>query len=164
MMDIDDSRELEEILKDCPENLRPKIKAIWEQTRQINSFYQEYGIVAKLDGDEEQLLVFWSKTDEISYKDFAQSLEVWRNKIPNVKRILGIEQMFMGKPPQTASILFMIPINTSNSDSWLEKVGLVTIKKGLGPSEAQNIYKSFTDNFSSLAHIETYHQYCYICR
>jgi hypothetical protein len=139
-------------------------RQLWIQRLQMGMYYQEHGIVDNLDKDEEQFIVFWIKPERnnsASLQHLAWMMEYWIAKHPGVKRILGIEQMLQGKPPVSAATLFLIPIIIGcSTDNLTERVGLVTVKRGLTESELKEISADFVENFDNSANITSCDQYC----
>jgi hypothetical protein len=133
----------------------------WER-----EFYRQSGLVCELEPGEKACAVFWLRStraqDAIqlfgpdAVRRFAQALEDWKQGQPRVRRILGLQSMLEGRPPQVAT--FLVWGRYYPGPSTME-LALVT-----GDAEAQDeITTSLTDFVSGIgmAECQSYARYLY---
>lgn len=158
-----DNKELEELLRNTPEHRRELIRGVWENHKLMYQYLSANNIPTELENEEKPFVVLILKEEEeLFLQNVGQNLQKWKLHQPNVKRILGLENLLAGKMPEIASALLMIPI-WSDPESWVSKVGLITINENLDETEIKRLYESL-DTFNSSIHIYSWEGYSYLNR
>ena len=130
----------------------------------IETYLHERGLEYKLGREEVPCAVFWlsASANAKSIQKLGTQLKDWVIGTPGV-RILGLEQLLEGNPPEVSALLLGIPYCPTKPETCIEKVALVVTK---GRVNTEGLVTSLCDlvEHSGIANVSSWEQYSYMTR
>jgi hypothetical protein len=124
----------------------------------------EEDVVDRTDEQLEQLAVIGPRGDtaEGDLKSLGQALKQWKETHGYARHICGLDDLLVGRWPQTPSLYLMVPFN---EDELYDPVALVYIARGTNREEAfESLSRAIDEHRGRLAYCCDTATYSYLNR